>query len=484
MGRWPFASDAGHVGANDPDYTKQHDLRSFLSGGNRRRKTALRVSPRFCSAAACCPTLSLDMKRLLVPAIVVAAVWWLFFRPTGRLVTITSISLMPFPITVTFCLPTKDACVPQVVTIEPGQSIQFDWKFSPGRDALDVALSADGPIAQAIYGGPMPFAGDRKRQVGEEMLSFQMLALEPELETSLVFAAPDPDDPSLLLMPLADSIEESQEQARALAATLPRRLTFIEAMADRPMPIVSGAVFSDANTSFGPGVDVDSAIPVTPLGSPVNLQSNDVLLKINGEPIFGITDIYRILLAHVNTRSAGVPYTFRVRRDGRVLDSTSSAFFSDAFFVPTADGSREAFARAIARSLTLGTGLDRAMLCAAGYDSAFSALGQSCLVAQRNQQLLLAQQHATADLLGSLVAVPVPILRVPFARLLPARGGGRVAARLLAEMAEASLIAANDAPSGVDRAGRAIAAAPWGAATGVLVTARPSTLNRALHTRR
>jgi hypothetical protein len=421
------------------------------------------------------------MRKLLVAAIVVAAVWWLFFRPVGRLVTITGISVMPFPITVTFCLPTKDACVPHVVTIEPGQSVQFDWKLDPGRDTLDVALAADGPIAQAIYGGPMPFAGDHERQTDEEMLSYQTLALEPGFETRLVFAAPDPDDPSLLLMPLDGSLEDSQEQARELAATLPRRLTFIEAMADRPMPVLTGAAFSDANTSFGPGVDVDTAIPATPLGSPVNLQPGDVLLRVNGEPIFGVSDVYRVTLAHVNARSAGVPFTFRVRREGRIFDATSSAYFSDAFFKPSADGASEAFVRAIFRSLTLGTGLDRGLLCAAGYDSGFSAFGQDCLIAQRNQQLLLMQQHATADLLGGLAAAPIPILRGPFARLLPARGGGRVAAQLLAEMVEASLIAANDAPSGVDRTGRAIAAAPWGVAVGVLVTAHPRAPIRTLH---
>jgi len=424
------------------------------------------------------------MRRFLVVAIAVGVVWWLFFRPAGRLVTITGISVMPFPITVTFCLPAKDACIPHVVEIEPGQSVQFDWKFDPGRDTFHMALSADGPIAQAIYGGPMPFAGDHERRIGEATVSCQTVALEPGLEPRLVFAAPDPDDPSLLLMPLGDSLEESQAQARALAATLPRRLTFVEAMADRPMPVLAGAVFSDANTSFGPGVDIDSVIPATPLGSPVNLRPGDVLLRVNGEPIFGVSDVYRLTLAHVNARSAGIPFAFRVRRDGQLLDATSSVYFSDAYFIPTAGGSGEAFVRSIFRSLTLGTGLDRAVLCTAGNDSAFSAFGQDCLTAQRNQQLLLAQQHATADLLGALAAAPIPILNVPFARLLPARGGGRVAARLLAEMVEASLLAAHEAPSGVDRTGRAIEAASWGAAVGVLVTARPPTLGRTTHSMR
>ena len=393
---------------------------------------------------------------------------WLIW-PRGRTVTIYATSTLPFPAVATFCLPDDAGCTAVQRPINPGEKVGVAWYFSAGDPmSYEVALTADGPIASAIYGGPMPFRGEIVRQIGRQKLSFQTIALDEHYGSDIVFAAPAVEDQAFLLMPMAPTLEEAREHARQLATVLPLRLRFLEKMKGFvSMPIVIHAALTD-DSPFAPGVTVTAADSVTALGGRVNLQPGDVIQRINDAPVFSTADVYRVLWEHVNARTAAAPIVFAASRGNRTVETISSVSFNDAFFIPSEDDAPEAFVRALTDTLTLGTGIDTFLLCTSRDEA---ASGRSpCSIREGNRKLLMRQQHATADLLGSLAATPVPILRGPFTRVLPASRTGRFAATVLGEAAEGALLAANHAPPGMDRRHEAAAGARWGAGISLVTT--------------
>jgi hypothetical protein len=234
------------------------------------------------------------------------------------------------------------------------------------------------------------------------------------------------------------------------------------------MPMLPGASFLD-DSAFAPGVAISEAATETPLGALIQLMPGDVLYSVNGQPVYAPSDVFRLLLEHVNTLTAGESIQFTAVRGDGVISATSGVYFNDAFFIPRDEDAIEAGFRAVFRTITLGTGLDVLVECLARDWLSEEPTSPRCRVETTNRRLLMAQQHRTADLVGSFFGLPVPILRFPLARILPATRTSRVAATVLAESIEWGLLAANEAPAGVSRADRAIAAAPWGAGFGLLI---------------
>ena len=85
----------------------------------------------------------------------------------------------------------------------------------------------------------------------------------------------------------------------------------------------------DHNGPFDLGVRVNSAISVTPLGSPVQIRPNDVLLELNGHDIYHHDEVIYYFYKHAIESGVDAPYTATVQRENQVLRVQGFMYFDD-----------------------------------------------------------------------------------------------------------------------------------------------------------
>jgi len=85
----------------------------------------------------------------------------------------------------------------------------------------------------------------------------------------------------------------------------------------------------DHNGPFEPGIKIYRSIGITPLGSPVQLKPNDILLNLNGREIFHHDEAIKQFYLHAVSGGVDEPYTAVVQRDEQILSVQGYMYFDE-----------------------------------------------------------------------------------------------------------------------------------------------------------
>lgn len=140
------------------------------------------------------------------------------------------------------------------------------------------------------------------------------------------------------------SISTAQDRARKTAHAIDRQ-QFYSREWQGQFPFSPGGELADFNGPLMPGVQLTSAASRDLYGRPLGLLSGDILLEINGRPVFGVSDANQLLINHGLSRDHGieVPVSYSVFRDGRNHRLQSTYFFNPRYRSQGVDQSGIAF---------------------------------------------------------------------------------------------------------------------------------------------
>lgn len=278
-------------------------------------------------------------------------------------------------------------------------------------------------------------------------------------------------------------------------------------------PFSIGGRLVDENGPLALGVWVTDVPNTTLFGQPMPIQSGDIVLYVNGEPVLGERDLNHRLIQHGLSRSAGieVPVEYSILRDDQRLLVSAPYFFNEQFRKADSDQSGIAFWFGVGDALTfgqtpwvtchgsngirsIGKGLSKvAELLASSlegrsYDAANEAQveyidAKECIW-QKQQARAFARQKADAIYINSqwFALVTPSAFRVVGSGLLRASRVGQVGrtartgviATGALEAVETALWSVGTAAPGTpigQRLGEAAKVAPLGAAGGILAAA-------------
>lgn len=128
------------------------------------------------------------------------------------------------------------------------------------------------------------------------------------------------------------SVLELAEWAKALAVSL--AAGYLEAHRNIPWgrvvyPISIGLSLKDVNGPYDLGVEITQALEVTPLGSPVTFKAGDVIVSMNGQPVFDGNDLVRYIVLHGMREGVEKPYKLIVSRDNGLWSLEGYLFFDN-----------------------------------------------------------------------------------------------------------------------------------------------------------
>jgi hypothetical protein len=131
------------------------------------------------------------------------------------------------------------------------------------------------------------------------------------------------EHPNLSLLPNGERPDEatlnaSLQSAAKLAESVSRQVFFDANWSTGPPPFLLGAALVDFNGPLNPGIGLTNALPMTIFGVDSPLEDGDVVVSINGDPVFGERDLYQLLVNHGLSRQhgIGVPLTLEIYRQG------------------------------------------------------------------------------------------------------------------------------------------------------------------------
>ncbi|MDX2085762.1 MAG: hypothetical protein SFZ03_10295 [Candidatus Melainabacteria bacterium] len=126
---------------------------------------------------------------------------------------------------------------------------------------------------------------------------------------------------------LSEALLKTQNLAQAIDA----QIEFLEKISGKDIPVWIGGELDDFNAPLNPGVTIHSVFPATIWREPNPLQENDIILSIDGHPVFGAQDAYKYLVDHATSYSLGIrePIIYSVLRNGqRINDIKGSYYFN------------------------------------------------------------------------------------------------------------------------------------------------------------
>ncbi|HXQ33253.1 MAG TPA: hypothetical protein VN843_04450, partial [Anaerolineales bacterium] len=193
-----------------------------------------------------------------------------------------------------------------------------------GDDALSVCLSED---SKNVVFHDEPKATDCN--AGESAKSFVHIPDSFSESTSVTFNLTLPEE----LIPLPKKgneidLEKAKIKVRHLAAWWPRRMEYLEKFGDKEPLFTVGPSFNDASPN-ALGVTVAQALDVSPLGTPVSLKKNMVVVEAFGQPIYSPIDFEILMVEFGNSKThGGVLNTFPFKAwNGDVLEAHEGVIF-------------------------------------------------------------------------------------------------------------------------------------------------------------
>jgi hypothetical protein len=141
------------------------------------------------------------------------------------------------------------------------------------------------------------------------------------------------------------------------------------------VPTLGGFRIRDDNGPFGLGVVVQDSQSATPLGTPISLLPGDVILSINGEPVFAREDIIMPLIRHGANNGFANPYRIEIQREGKIYEVVGNLYFDPSVYAALflyADGTCKVPTQAL-------------LLAALREASFYTNIWSSCFVDQDNQ---------------------------------------------------------------------------------------------------
>lgn len=133
----------------------------------------------------------------------------------------------------------------------------------------------------------------------------------------------------------------AQSRARAMSEAALRQRLAQTILESKPAIAYLGATLSDTNSPLNPGVEIENAMPEDIFGSPQLIKAGDIITSINGQPVFGLSDIFYELQQHASDVERGInkPVQITLIRDECPNSCTLNAiYFFNLRYVEQSDG--------------------------------------------------------------------------------------------------------------------------------------------------
>jgi hypothetical protein len=125
------------------------------------------------------------------------------------------------------------------------------------------------------------------------------------------------------------ALSEALLKTKNLAQAIDAQIEFMEQTSGKDIPVWIGGELDDFNAPLNPGVAIHSVFPATIWREPNPIQENDIILSIDGHPVFGAQDAYKHLVHHATSYSLGIrePIIYSVLRNGQRIDDIKGSYF-------------------------------------------------------------------------------------------------------------------------------------------------------------
>lgn len=167
------------------------------------------------------------------------------------------------------------------------------------------------------------------------------------------------EHPNLPLMPADGSFEGALEKAMGAARQL-RTSVSTQRLNEREWgsitPFSVGGTLEDHNGPLALGVWVTGVPSTTIFGQLMPIQSGDAILRVNGRPVLGASDLNQLLINHGLSRTAGieVPVQYLILRGDQTYHVSTTYFFNEQYRQASPDQRGVAFWYGIGDALTFG----------------------------------------------------------------------------------------------------------------------------------
>lgn len=203
------------------------------------------------------------------------------------------------------------------------------------------------------------FTDDSQCLEGQDRLSFTSAMQENDSSDKWFYFVEHPNavmfNPS---KPPSDTVakNEATKRVQALYESVKRQKEFEDQYNTENVPVSLGTTLYDHNGPLSPGIMILDRARESIGGEALPYLDGDVLVTLNGKVIYGISDLYGVLLEHAYSLSAGYrkPIYVGLEREDKIAVYQTSYFFNPSFYLYDDVTFMEAFIRGAILPTTLG----------------------------------------------------------------------------------------------------------------------------------